>query len=142
MQEKNLNPSCFHHCDGKEKKPIEIYMFIDPLCPECWALEPIIKKLMIEYGRYISLKHVLGGRLPVLNSRTEQKYESIAELWEKTAARTGMSCDGTLWLENPVSAPHIVFVAVKAAELQGRGESNFSVKSGKPYFLKNKIFPN
>ena len=48
-----------HHCHGNDKKPIEIYMFIDPLCPECWALEPIIKKLQIEYGKYFSIKHVL-----------------------------------------------------------------------------------
>ena len=45
------------------KKPLEIYMFIDPLCPECWALEPILKKLHIEYGRYFSIKHVLSGRI-------------------------------------------------------------------------------
>ena len=37
-------PGPKHHCHGSDKKPIEIYMFIDPLCPECWALEPIIKK--------------------------------------------------------------------------------------------------
>lgn len=120
MKDKNMKSSFFHHCNGKEKKPIEIYMFIDPLCPECWALEPIVKKLKIEYGRYISVKHVLGGRLPILNISTKNQYESIAELWEKTATRTGMSCDGNLWLENPVSAPHVVFVAIKAAELQGR----------------------
>ncbi|WP_258871641.1 DsbA family protein, partial [Halobacillus trueperi] len=34
------------------KRPIEIYVFIDPLCPECWSLEPFLKKLTIEYGRF------------------------------------------------------------------------------------------
>lgn len=132
-----MNVCGCHDCNGKAKKPIEIYMFIDPLCPQCWALEPTIKKLMIEYGRYISLKHVLGGRLPVLTNRKEQKYENLAEIWEKTAARTGMSCDGSLWMENPVSAPHIVFVAVKAAELQGRKAGfKFLRKIQEALFLK------
>jgi predicted DsbA family dithiol-disulfide isomerase len=95
-------------------------MFIDPLCPECWALEPIIKKLHIEYGRYFSIKHVLSGRIANLNFSKRKNYEVIAELWEKTASRSGMSCDGSLWLENPVASPYIASVAIKAAELQGR----------------------
>ncbi|WP_174731183.1 ClpXP adapter SpxH family protein [Mesobacillus harenae] len=109
-----------HHCHGNEKKPIEIYMFVDPLCPECWALEPIIKKLQIEYGRYFSLKHVLSGRLASLNMGSKKQYDSIADLWEKTASRSGMSCDGNLWFENPVNSPYLASVAIKAAELQGR----------------------
>ncbi|WP_311315679.1 ClpXP adapter SpxH family protein [Neobacillus niacini] len=109
-----------HHCGGSDKKPLEIYMFIDPLCPECWALEPILKKLQIEYGRYFSLKHVLSGRLANLNLSKKKNYESIAELWEKTASRSGMSCDGSLWHETPVDAPYNVSLALKASELQGR----------------------
>lgn len=109
-----------HHCHGSEKKPIEIYMFVDPICPECWALEPILKKLLIEYGRYFSIKHVLSGKLANLNVCKKRKYENIAELWEKTASRSGMSCDGNLWLENPLSSPYIASIAIKAAELQGR----------------------
>ncbi|GLB58921.1 ClpXP adapter SpxH family protein [Cytobacillus sp. NCCP-133] len=108
------------HCHGSEKKPIEVYIFVDPLCPECWALEPIIKKLLIEYGRYFSIKHVLSGRLATLNMGKRQNYENIADLWEKTASRSGMSCDGSLWFENPVSSPHLASIAIKAAELQGR----------------------
>ncbi|GIN83998.1 UPF0413 protein YjbH [Heyndrickxia sporothermodurans] len=106
-------------CLNSDKKPLEIYMFVDPLCPECWALEPIIKKLQLEYGQYFRLKHVLSGRLTRLNL-SSKKHESLAKLWEKTANRTGMSCDGSLWSENPISAPYLASIAIKAAELQGR----------------------
>lgn len=109
-----------HQCHSSDKKPIEIYMFIDPLCPECWALEPILKKLQIEYGRYFSIKHVLSGRISNLNLSKKKHYEEMAQVWEKTASRSGMSCDGSLWLENPIASPHIVSIALKAAELQGR----------------------
>ena len=111
-------PSTKSRCNGSDKKPIEIYMFIDPLCPECWALEPILKKLHIEYGKYFSIKHVLSGRLADLNKK--KSYENVAHLWEKKASRMGMSCDGSLWLENPVDNPYTVSIALKAAELQGR----------------------
>lgn len=120
MRKHNTHESAPLHCFGKEKKPIEIYIFIDPLCPECWALEPVIKKLQIEYGRYFTVRHILSGNLAMINLTTRQKQANIAELWEKTASRTGMSCDGTLWLENPISSPHIVSIAIKAAELQGQ----------------------
>jgi predicted DsbA family dithiol-disulfide isomerase len=107
-------------CGSHDKKPIEIYMFIDPLCPECWALEPILKKLQIEFGRYFSIKHILSGRLADLNLSKKKNFENIAQVWEKTASRSGMSCDGSLWLENPVDSPYTVSIALKAAELQGR----------------------
>lgn len=106
---------------GNEQKSLEIYTFVDPLCPECWALEPVLKKLLVEYGKYFSLRHILSGKLSTLNLGAKKKqYETIADLWEKTASRTGMSCDGNLWLENPISSPYFASIAVKAAELQGK----------------------
>ena len=108
------------HCYNIGKKPIEIYIFIDPLCPECWGLEPIIKKLQIEYGQLFSIRHVLSGKLSSLNMGNNKKLENIAHVWEKTASRSGMSCDGNVWFENPITSPHVASIAIKAAELQGR----------------------
>ncbi|MBU3571085.1 DsbA family protein [Priestia aryabhattai] len=107
-------------CQGSNKKPLEIYVFVDPLCPECWALEPILKKLQIEYGQLLSLKHVLGGNLQQLNIGAQQRFEHIAKSWEKTGSRSGMSCDGNLWLENPIDTPYAASIAIKAAGLQGK----------------------
>jgi predicted DsbA family dithiol-disulfide isomerase len=116
-QKQNLH--FLHFCNSSVKKPLEIYLFIDPLCPECWALEPIIKKLQIEYGQYFRLRHVLSGRLATLNL-VKKKYDNIAHVWERTASRSGMSCDGSVWFENPISTPYAASIAIKAAELQGR----------------------
>ncbi|SEP84556.1 ClpXP adapter SpxH family protein [Piscibacillus halophilus] len=101
-------------------KPIELYVFIDPLCPECWSLEPSIKKLAMEYGCYFKLRTIVSSNLTNLNYHASKKTEKLAKLWEKTASRTGMSCDGDLWYENPISAPSIVALAIKAAEFQGQ----------------------
>ncbi|MDQ0224148.1 ClpXP adapter SpxH family protein [Metabacillus niabensis] len=110
----------FSHCNGHPDKPLEIYMFVDPLCPDCWALEPIIKKLQIEYGRFFTLRHIISGRLATLNITKRKRPDKLAKAWEKTANRTGMSCDGKIWLENPLSTPYTASLAIKAAELQGR----------------------
>ncbi|OZI12556.1 dithiol-disulfide isomerase [Bacillaceae bacterium SAS-127] len=112
-------------------------MFVDPLCPECWALEPIIRKLQMEYGHYFSLKKVLTGRLSTLNLQ-KHKCNSLAKQWQTTATRTGMSCDGNLWMDNPVSSPFIASIAIKAAELQGRRcGSRFLRKLQEQLFLEN-----
>lgn len=86
----------FAHCHGHPKKPLEIYMFVDPLCPECWSLEPVIKKLKIRYGRFFTLRIIASASLTALNKK--RKKHLLAEAWEKIASRSGMSCDGNVWI--------------------------------------------
>lgn len=141
MKELNADTNILNGCN-QDKKPLEIYTFVDPLCPECWALEPVMKKLFIEYGSYFRLKHVLSCNLSTLNL-SAKNHESIAQLWEKTASRTGMSCDGSLWFENPISSPYIASIAIKAAELQGRRAGNrFLRKIQELIFLKKQNVSN
>nr|WP_184246669.1 ClpXP adapter SpxH family protein [Gracilibacillus halotolerans] len=118
----------FHFID-LIKKPIEIYVFVDPLCPECWSLEPYIKKLTIEYGRFFTIRNVLTGKLSNTNADKFEKPKKLKDIWEKTASRTGMSCDGDLWIENPIYSSEISSIAIKAAELQGK-------KAGKRFLRK------
>ncbi|WLR53169.1 ClpXP adapter SpxH family protein [Bacillus tianshenii] len=101
-------------------KPIEIYVFIDPICPECWALEPILKKLYLTYGEYFTVRHVISSKLRRLNLAKDHKPSNLAQVWEKTASRSGMSCDGDLWFEDPIATPYAAAIAIKAAELQGK----------------------
>lgn len=107
----------------KRRKKIELYIFTDPLCPECWAFEPALRKLMIEYGHYFSVRFFVASRLASWNttgSRKKRLWSNLATLYEKTASRTGMSCDGDVWRENPIQSPREPALAVKAAEMQGR----------------------
>lgn len=110
------------------RKPIEIYLFIDPLCPECWSLEPLLKKLMLEYGRFFTIRPIISNPLASLNRERVNK-EYLKQQWEKTGSLTGMCCDGDLWLEHPIQYPSTVSIAIKAAELQGK-------KAGKKYLRK------
>lgn len=122
---------CDTACDGTTNeqsvsKPIEVYSFIDPLCPECWALEPVIKKLQTLYGSYIRIVYFIGGKLKTINCCNSSEVGlskervDLAKKWEKTASRSGMSCDGDIWFENPISSPFAAALAIKAAEFQGR----------------------
>lgn len=123
-----------------QQKPLEIYVFVDPLCPECWALEPFIRKLHIEYGQYFRLKQVLTGRLASLNFQ-KQTCEKKAQEWKAVAAKTGMSCNGSFGMDTPVSSPFLASVAIKAAELQGRRSgSRFLRKLQEILFIEKQNF--
>ncbi|MCT2535660.1 DsbA family protein [Aquibacillus koreensis] len=118
---------------------MEIYVFVDPLCPECWSLEPYLKKLFIEYGRFFTIRTILSGQLTTLNKDKFDKPKQLKDIWEKTASRTGMSCDGDLWIENPISFPWIASLAIKAAELQGKKAGRKFLRKMQEYvFLEKK----
>ncbi|WP_046175504.1 ClpXP adapter SpxH family protein [Domibacillus indicus] len=112
-------------CSARQK-PLELYVFVDPLCPECWALDPLIRKLQIEYGHYFKLKQVLTGKLTALNA---SKRPLAVE-------RSGLACKESVWMEEAVESPFLASIAIKAAELQGkRAGSKFLRKIQEQLFL-------
>ncbi len=135
---KHTNTSSGYSFFDFVQKPIEIYVFIDPLCPECWSLEPYLKKLSVEYGRFFTIRPILTGHLNTLNKDQFQEPRKLKEIWEKTAKRTGMSCDGDLWLDNPVSLPWKTSLAIKAAELQGKKAGRVFLRKIQEYLFLGK----
>lgn len=115
-------PASFYQPEAGSR-PLEIYMFIDPLCPECWALEPIIKKLQMEYSPYFTIRTILANGMKSLNQptgvRREKYIKNLERLFDKTALLTGMPCHCNSWFKNNPETPYIVSIAIKAAELQG-----------------------
>lgn len=83
-------------------KPMELYVFLDPLNPQCWELQAIIRKLQIEYGHYFSIRFVLSTKLFSLS---------------------GLNQTPNIDTDN-LSHPVLASVAVKAAELQGKRAGN------------------
>ncbi|MEC2073766.1 ClpXP adapter SpxH family protein [Alkalihalophilus marmarensis] len=154
MKPKELHSSCDNehgicgldpeHPLQTKRKPLEIYTFIDPLCAECWAFEPILKKLQVEYGAYFKIRFLVAGRLQAWNFCQETKKglakkSEIAKVWEKIAHETGMSCDGDVWLEHEWSSPYKASIAIKAAELQGpHAGARFLRKLREYLFLEKK----
>ncbi|SIR43121.1 Predicted dithiol-disulfide isomerase, DsbA family [Domibacillus enclensis] len=112
-------------CSARQK-PLELYVFVDPLCSECWSLDPIVRKLQIEYGHYFKLKQVLTGKLTSLNAvRRPLAVE-----------RNGLVCEESVWVDDSASSPFLASIAIKAAELQGkRAGSKFLRKFQEQLFL-------
>ncbi|MCP8615589.1 DsbA family protein [Salirhabdus salicampi] len=117
------------------KKPVEVYVFVDPLCADCWAMEPILKKLIIEYGRFFKIRPIISGKMSFLCAENKQKF---AKEWNKTASRTGMSCDNDIWIDTPISSPWLTSLAVKAAELQGGKAGTRYLRKVREYLFADK----
>lgn len=83
-----------------ETRPLELYVFIDPACKDCWFLQPILRRLQIDYERYFTLRVVLRTSLPSLNLSSVRPFQE-EETYEKS---------------------HAAFpsIAIKAAEFQGK----------------------
>ncbi|KFM99566.1 DsbA family protein [Bacillus clarus] len=105
-----------------EHKSVEAYLFIDPLCKDCWEIEPFIIKLWLEYGNYFSIRHILTGKVDGASASSHKwnKPANIRFVWEKTTSLQGFSCDGKVHMQDASSTPYLVSMAIKAAELQGR----------------------
>ena len=93
LLENPINPSTY-------TRPIELYIFIDPLCGDCWSLQPLLRKLQVEYEHYFTLRIALRTSLPTMNTKCTRIIEDA------------LACD----------RKHSAFpsIAVKAAEFQGR----------------------
>ncbi|WP_410981705.1 ClpXP adapter SpxH family protein [Bacillus cereus] len=128
-----------------EHKSVEAYLFIDPLCMDCWGIEPVVMKLWLEYGKYFSIRHILTGKVEgaIAPPHKWNKPANIRFVWEKTTSLQGFSCDGKVHMQDASSTPYLVSIAIKAAELQGRkAGSKFLRKLQEYIFLENVSKPD
>ncbi|WP_156288890.1 ClpXP adapter SpxH family protein [Oceanobacillus salinisoli] len=111
------------YLENHNPKPIEMYVFIDPLCPECWYFEPYLKKLTLEYGRFFTTQPIVSISM---NRENFCKSIKLKDPWTKTK-QTKINFDTQL--EKSISNPWMVSLAIKAAEIQGK-------KAGKAFLRK------
>ena len=48
---------------NQPQKTIEVYYVTDPICSHCWALEPVLRRFIEQYGDYFNFHTVMGGLL-------------------------------------------------------------------------------
>ena len=105
-------------------KPLEMYVFLDPLCPTCWDMQPTLRKLQVEYGQYFTVRTVLSTQLNKLNIMCNFPSSNLGN-------------DSY----NISQIEHSVFpsIAVKAAEFQGKKAAlRFFIKIQEYLFLNTK----
>jgi predicted DsbA family dithiol-disulfide isomerase len=95
--------------------PVRLRYHTDPACPESWAAEPVLRRLIVEFGADLSITYVMGG----LAREYEAPYESRVREWLRHAEHSGMPFDPLLWTDGPIRSTYPACIAVKAAAEQG-----------------------
>lgn len=106
-------------------KPIIIYNFVDLTCSDCWSLEPYIKKLLLEYGMFFTVRPIIcHDTLHLIKHNPSlDKLHNISEKNKDLKA-------------NPL-------ISVKAAGLQGNKAGRcFLRKLQEAFFLEQKNIYN
>lgn len=92
-------------------KPIELYIFLDPLCKKALTMQTLLRKLTVEYEHYFTWRYILSTKLASLNTLSRRTKGCM----------TGAELD--------ITHPALPSIAIKAAELQGK-------KAATRYLLK------
>jgi putative protein-disulfide isomerase len=94
------------------KKTVELYYVTDPICSHCWALEPVLRRFIEQYGDYFHFHTVMGGLLekwgdgPVDPANGISGPADVAGHWREVGESSRMPIDGSLMLDNPVHSSY------------------------------------
>ncbi len=104
-------------------KAVKLIYYTDPICSACWAIEPKLRRFKSEFGQYFDIEYRMGGLLPGWEGFADKangirKPEDVAGHWDHVGMTTGMSIDGDVWLEDPLSSSYPPSIAYKAVQLQ------------------------
>lgn len=103
------------------EKPLKIIYYTYPQCSASWLIQPILRKLKLEYGDYLTIDYHIGVGGP---SWEQSNIGSIktpldaAKHEEELSASQNMILDGNVWLEGPLYSSYLPLIAFKAAQLQ------------------------
>ncbi len=116
-----LIPSKKDDSIGENNKQIQVLYFTDPICSTCWIIQPLLRRLELEYGNYLNIKYCMGGLLPSWEDYSRGKISKptdAAKHWEEVCALHEMPLDGDVWKEDPLNSSYPPSIAFKAAQMQ------------------------
>lgn len=95
------------HPDQHDEDNVHVYYFTDPVCSHCFVMEPILMKLLLEYGPYIHYNVVMGGMLETWQGFLDpqngiHQAGDVYRHWREVGEQSGMPIQGSLWLRDPI----------------------------------------
>ncbi len=122
-------------------KPLKITYFTDPICSSCWVLQPLLRKLLLEYDDYIEIDYHMGGLLPSWEGYSDKritKPTDAAALWEEIREKEKIPITGEIWIEDPLTSSYPPCIAFKAAQRQDKDKAIFFLRRLKEMLFMEK----
>lgn len=102
---------------------LEAVYYTDPLCCWSWAFEPVIQRLVNEYGEQLSIRYCMGGMISGWNNYHDTLHAvsrpiQMGPVWMQAKQLSGCELNDTIWFTDPPASSYPACVAVKCAALQ------------------------
>jgi putative protein-disulfide isomerase len=102
---------------------VRVAYHTDPACPWSWALEPAIRKLMVEFADGLEWTFIMGGLGPSLPGEPAARA-ALVQKWLDVSAETQAPLDPRIWFDSPLTSTYPAGMAVRAAAEQA-GDSGY-----------------
>jgi putative protein-disulfide isomerase len=93
---------------------VHTFYYTDPMCPWSWALEPVLRRLSVEFAGGFEVRYVMCG----MAREVGDAGHIVSEMLE-ASEESGMPVDARLWLAAPPRSSYPACLAVLAATEQG-----------------------
>lgn len=124
FQSLNIDSSLIHQSSLKslDKHKLNVLIYTDPLCCSCWALDPVIKRFITEYGHSFNLILKMGGLLEDWKISAGSSFSNrneMAQHWQEVGDLYGMPISGRVWTDTDLNSSYPASMAYIASKNQG-----------------------
>ncbi|KOS63362.1 DsbA family protein [Lysinibacillus agricola] len=118
---------------NQKSKSIDLYYVTDPICSHCWALEPVLRRFVEQYGHYVNFHTTMGGLLEKWTGFADvsngiSSPSDVAGHWREVGEHSRMPIDGTLWFENPIQSSYPPSRVFKVIQQQNEDLANIFLR--------------
>ncbi|MBS3798950.1 DsbA family protein [Pseudoalteromonas sp. BDTF-M6] len=99
---------------------VHLVFVTDPICSHCWALEPVWRRLKLNYQ--VNERYIHGGLLPGWENFGDPgngiaKPTDVIGHWQQVAQHYQQPIDPSMWAKDPISNSYILCRAAIAVRL-------------------------
>lgn len=99
--------------------PTQVTYITDPACAASWGVEPMVRRLMADFGDELDFRYVMGG---LAREWGPDDHANLITGWLDHADESRMPLDPLIWRDAPLRSSYPACMAMKAATDQGKAE--------------------
>lgn len=103
--------------------PARVTYITDPACAASWGVEPMVRRLMVEFGNELQFRYVMGG---LAREWGPADHARLMTEWLAEADASRMPMDPLIWRDAPLRSSYPASMAVKAATDQSPGDGGYA----------------
>ena len=102
---------------------MQVTYITDPACSESWGVEPMVRRLMADFGDNLTWRFVMGG---LAREYTAEDHPRMTNAWLARAESSRMPFDPLIWRDSPLKSTYPACMAMKAAADQSPEDGGYA----------------